>query len=55
MMKQMKDMRDMMDAGPGMVAQAQQLGAQVQQLAAARLATVDPSNPRPIWLDFGEP
>jgi hypothetical protein len=29
MMKQMKDMRDMVDAAPGMVAQAQQLGAQV--------------------------
>ena len=55
MMKRMKDMRDMVDAAPGMVGQAQQLGAQVQQLAAARLATVDPSNPRPIRLDFGEP
>ena len=50
MMKQMKDMRDMVDAAPGMVAQAQQLGAQVQQLAAARLATVDPSNPRAGWI-----
>jgi hypothetical protein len=46
MMKQMKGMRDMVDAAPGMVAQAPQLGAQVQQLVAARLATVDPSNPR---------
>jgi hypothetical protein len=55
MMKQMKDMRDVVDAAPGMVAQAQRLGARVQQLAAARLATVDPSNPRTIWLDFGEP
>jgi hypothetical protein len=55
MMKQMKDMRDVVDAAPGMVAQAQRLGARVQQLAAARLATVDPSNPRAIWLDFGEP
>lgn len=48
MMKRMKDMRDMVDAAPGMVAQA-------QQLAAARLATVDPFNPGAIWLDFGEP
>ena len=55
MMKRMKDMRDMVDAAPGMIAQAPQLGAQVQQLAAARLATVDPSNPGAIWLDFGEP
>jgi hypothetical protein len=54
MMKRMKDMRDMVDAAPGMVAQAQQLGAQVQQPAAARLAIVDPSNPGAIWLDFGE-
>ena len=51
MMKQMKDMRDMVDAAPGMIAQAPQLGAQVQQLAAARLATVDPSNSRPTgWI-----
>jgi hypothetical protein len=55
MMKRMKDMRDMVDAAPGMVAQAQQLGAQVQRLAAARLATADPSNPGATWLDFGEP
>jgi hypothetical protein len=41
MMKRMKDIRATVDAPPGMIAQAQQLGAQVQQLAAARLATVD--------------
>jgi hypothetical protein len=40
MMKQMKDIRDMVYAAPGMVAQA-------QQLSAAQLATVDPSNLEP--------
>ena len=36
MLKRMKDMRDMVNAAPGMVAQAQQLGAQAQQMAAVR-------------------
>ena len=36
MLKRMKDMRDMVNAAPGMVAQAQQLGAQAQQMAAAQ-------------------
>jgi len=31
MFKRMKDMKDMIEAAPGMVAQAQQLGAQAQQ------------------------
>ena len=34
MLKRMKDMRDMVEAAPGMVAQAQQLSAQAQQLSA---------------------
>jgi hypothetical protein len=38
MLKRMKDMRDMVDAAPGMVAQAQQLSAQAQQMAAAQQA-----------------
>jgi hypothetical protein len=38
MLKRMKDMRDMVEAAPGMVAQAQQLGAQAQQMAAAQAA-----------------
>jgi len=38
MFKRMKDMRDMVEAAPGMVAQAQQLSAQAQQMAAARQA-----------------
>jgi len=38
MLKRMKDMRDMVDAAPGMVAQAQQLSAQAQQMAAAQPA-----------------
>jgi hypothetical protein len=36
----MKDMRDMVNAAPGMVAQAQQLGAQAQQMAAAQQAAM---------------
>src|ERR1700722_5238472 len=38
MMKRMKDMRDMTNAAPGMIAQAQQLGTQAQQMAAAQQA-----------------
>ena len=40
MMKRMKDMKDMVNAAPGMVAQAQQLGAQAQQMAAAQQAAM---------------
>jgi hypothetical protein len=36
--KQMKDMRDMVNAAPGLVEQAQQMGAQAQQMAAAQQA-----------------
>jgi len=36
--KQMKDMKRTVEAAPGMVAQAQQLSAQAQQLAAAQQA-----------------
>ena len=38
MMKRMKDMRDMANAAPGMVQQAQQMGAQAQEMAAAQQA-----------------
>lgn len=38
MLKRMKDMKDMVEAAPGMVQQAQQLGAQAQQYAAAQQA-----------------
>ena len=40
MLKRMKDMRDMIEAAPGMVQQAQQLGAQAQQMAAAQQAAM---------------
>ena len=36
--KQMKDMKDMMNATPGLVEQARQLGAQAQQMAEAQRA-----------------
>src|ERR1700722_13631928 len=36
--KQMKDMKDMVNAAPGLVQQAQQMGAQAQQMAAAQQA-----------------
>jgi hypothetical protein len=38
MMKRMRDMRDMVNAAPGMVAQGQQLAAQAQEMAAAQQA-----------------
>jgi hypothetical protein len=38
MMKRMKDMRDMINAAPGMVAQGQQMAAQAQEMAAAQQA-----------------
>lgn len=38
MLKRMKDMKDMVEAAPGMIEQAQQLGAQAQQMAAAQQA-----------------
>src|SRR5580698_10173730 len=34
--KQMKDMKDMVTAAPGLVEQAQQMGAQAQQMPAAQ-------------------
>ena len=40
MLKRMKDMRDMVEAAPGMIQQAQQLGAQAQQMAAAQQAAM---------------
>jgi hypothetical protein len=36
--KQIKDMKDMVNAAPGLVQQAQQMGAQAQQMAAAQQA-----------------
>jgi hypothetical protein len=36
--KRMKDMKDMVEAAPGMVQQARQLGAQAQEFAAAQQA-----------------
>lgn len=38
--KRMKDMKDMLNAAPGMVAQARQLGAQAQEMAAAQQAAM---------------
>jgi hypothetical protein len=38
MLKRMKDMKEMVNAAPGMIEQAQQLGAQAQQMAAAQQA-----------------
>ena len=45
--KQMKDMKDMVTAAPGLVEQAQQMGAQAQQMAAAqaRLAQLGGTQP----------
>jgi hypothetical protein len=40
MFKRMKDMKDMIEAAPGMVAQAQQLSAQAQQMAVAQQAAM---------------
>jgi hypothetical protein len=36
--KQMKDMKKAVDAAPGMISQAQQMGEQAQQMAAAQQA-----------------
>ncbi len=38
MLKRMKDMKEMVNAAPGMVAQSQQLAAQAQEMAAAQQA-----------------
>jgi hypothetical protein len=38
MLKRMKDMKDMVNAAPGMIQQAQELGAQAQQMAQAQQA-----------------
>jgi hypothetical protein len=38
MLKRMKDMKEMVNAAPGMIEQAQQLGAHAQQMAAAQQA-----------------
>jgi hypothetical protein len=40
MLKRVKDMKDMVNAAPGMVAQAQQMAAQAQQMAAAQQAAM---------------
>jgi hypothetical protein len=38
--KQMKDLKDMSEAAPGMVRQAQQMSAQAQEMAAAQQAAM---------------
>jgi hypothetical protein len=38
MLQQMKDMKDMINTAPAMVAQARQLRAQAQEMAAAQQA-----------------
>ena len=38
--KRMKDMKDVVEAAPGMVQQARQMGAQAQQFAAAQQAAM---------------
>jgi hypothetical protein len=38
--KQMKDMKDLVNAAPGMVEQAQRMGAQAQEMAAAQRAAM---------------
>jgi hypothetical protein len=38
MLKRMQDMKDMVNAAPGMVAQGQQMAAQAQEMAAAQQA-----------------
>ena len=40
MFKRMKDMKDMVEAAPGLMQQAQQLGAQAQEMAAAQQAAM---------------
>ncbi len=40
MIKRMKDMKDMVNAAPGMVAQAQQMGAQLFDVVAERHARI---------------
>ena len=41
MLRRMKDMRDVANAAPAMVAQAQQLGAQAREMAAAQQAAME--------------
>lgn len=59
MFKRMKDMKDMVEAAPGMVAQAQQLSAQAQQMAVAQQAAMQaqaggvPPGSAPAGADFG--
>jgi hypothetical protein len=45
--KQMKDMRNTVEATPGMIAQAQQLAAQAQQMAAAQQAAAQQAQAAP--------
>jgi hypothetical protein len=52
MFKRMKDMRDMVEAAPGMVAQAQQLGAQAREYAAAQQAAMQAPYGQP---PYGQP
>jgi hypothetical protein len=40
MLRRMKDMKDMVNAAPGMIQQAQEMSAQAQQMAVAQQAAV---------------
>jgi hypothetical protein len=53
MLRRMKDMRDMTNAAPAMVAQAQQLGAQARQMAAAQQAAMQAQMMQPGGLAPG--
>jgi hypothetical protein len=53
MLRRMKDMRDMANAAPAMVAQAQQLGAQARQMAAAQQAAMQAQMMQPGGLAPG--
>jgi hypothetical protein len=57
MLKRMKDMRDMVQAAPGMVTQAQQLGAQAQEYAAAQQAAMQAQygQAKPGQNPYGQP
>jgi len=58
MFKRMKDMKDMIESALGMVAQAQQPGAQAQQISAAQQAAYQAqamraAGPQPVGAEAG--